>query len=153
MGDAYKRSRLLEAGFPPPFVDAVARAMAPVGDVPLFETVRPSDALTGRPLLVLTGLPADIRPRELRLMVCSLPGFRAASLATRNGVPTAYVWWNAQADAQCAVVVLRHLTLEAGCPCPLHRLLPPHLGRPAPPRPPRPSSDGPQQSPDEPRLD
>ena len=119
IGDGCKRSRLLEAGFTPATVHAAADVIAPLGDVPLFHTERSAAQLAHTPLLLLTGLPADMLPRELRLMVCCLPGFKAASLTVRHNVPMAYVWWDSEVAAQCALVTLKHLILDAACPCPM----------------------------------
>ncbi|KAK9816117.1 hypothetical protein WJX74_004997 [Apatococcus lobatus] len=117
VGAPCKRARLHESGVPSDVVDRVAAAMAGSDHLTLFHTKRPSAGLAAEPLLLLTGLPADMRPRELRLMVCSLPSFRAAALALHDGVPMGFVWFDSQVAAKCALVALKHLILDAACPC------------------------------------
>lgn len=87
--------------------DSVA-TVAPVRTFTLQE-------LNNSPVFSMTGFPLSVSPREVKLVLAILPGYKASAFNHMRTALVAYGWWESLEDARNARKVLRHFQMDPAC--------------------------------------
>lgn len=80
----------------------------------------PFASVMHNPMIHLTGFPAVCSPREIRMAVRLLPGFRGLATSMPRSMLVAYVWWDTEAGAMHACLRLRELRIDPTCLAAMH---------------------------------
>lgn len=118
----YRTMKLEKFGFSDAMIAAAEERLA---QVPLTEflSLDPLPVLFQDvkmlPVTTITGLPADCKPREVRLLVSQMKGYKGMGTRIHNGTPLVYVWWMTTGNASKARARLLIARIDPACPCAL----------------------------------
>lgn len=71
--------------------------------------------LGNSPAISMTGFPICVVPREVKVVLTVLPGYRASAFTHTHTTLVAYAWWDSLETARNARKVIRYLQMDPAC--------------------------------------
>lgn len=121
----YRTLKLQRLGFPD---SVISLAETLIEGMPSAAVIAPDRVpfanVKDLPVISIVGFPADTRAREIRLLVCLLPGYKGIASRIFRGMLIVFIWWQTRDQAAWASTRLTRLRMDHVCAAALDITLP-----------------------------